>query len=133
MKSTLYGSQAYRRYEQRALDEAITTFPKAVIATAGGLVSEASTYDLLRSRCFTVWLRASPEEHMQRVVAQGDMRPMAGNAEAMEDLKRILAGREALYAKADLTVDTTGKAQDHAFAELLGAVRSRLPPESAPA
>ena len=128
---SLYGSEVYRRYEQRALDEAIVTFPKAVIATAGGLVSEPGTYELLRSRCFTVWLRASPEEHMQRVVAQGDMRPMAGNAEAMDDLKRILSGREALYAKADLTVDTSGKSQDDAFAELLAAVLQRLPSDPA--
>ncbi len=126
---SLYGSQAYRRYEQRALDEAISTFPKAVVATAGGLVSEPATYELLRSRCFTVWLRASPEEHMQRVVAQGDMRPMAGNAEAMADLKRILAGREALYGRADVTVNTSGKSQDDAFAELLAIIQLRLPPD----
>ncbi len=124
---SLYGSQAYRRYEQRALEEAVATYPKAVIATAGGLVSETPTYELLLSQCFTVWLRASPEEHMQRVVAQGDMRPMAGNAEAMDDLKRILASREALYARADLTVDTGAKSHDRAFAELRAAILQRLP------
>ena len=70
-----------------------------MIATGGGLVSEPATYDLLLARCFTVWLRATPDEHMKRVIAQGDLRPMAGNAEAMEDLKRILAAREADYAQ----------------------------------
>ena len=90
-------------------------------------MSEAATYELLLSRCFTVWLRAAPEEHMQRVVAQGDLRPMAGNAEAMDDLKRILASREALYARADLAVDTGGKSQADAFADLRDAVLQRVP------
>ena len=106
---SLYGASAYRRYEQRALEETIAAYPQAVIATGGGLVSEATTFQLLLSHCYTIWLRASPDEHMRRVVAQGDMRPMAGNLEAMDDLKRILAGREAFYAKADLAFDTSDK------------------------
>jgi XRE family transcriptional regulator, aerobic/anaerobic benzoate catabolism transcriptional regulator len=127
---SLYGSSAYRRYEQRALEETVGSYPRAVIATAGGLVSEASTYGLLLSRCYTVWLRASPEEHMERVVAQGDMRPMAGNAEAMGDLKRILAGREAFYAKADLTFDTGGgKTLAEAHLGLRSAILKRVPQE----
>ena len=101
---SLYGASAYRRYEQRALEETVASYPEAVIATGGGLVSEPSTLEFLLAHCYTVWLRASPEEHMQRVVAQGDLRPMAGNKEAMDDLKRILAGREPFYAKADLDV-----------------------------
>jgi XRE family transcriptional regulator, aerobic/anaerobic benzoate catabolism transcriptional regulator len=124
---SLYGSSAYRRYEQRALEETIATYPKAVIATGGGLVSEASTFELLLSQCYTVWLRASPEEHMERVVAQGDTRPMAGNKEAMEDLKRILAGREAFYAKADLTFDTGGKSLADAYLGLRASVMQQLP------
>lgn len=124
---SLYGSSAYRRYEQRALEETVATLPKAVIATGGGLVSEASTLGLLLSHCYTVWLRASPEEHMNRVVAQGDTRPMAGNLEAMDDLKRILAGREAFYAKADLTFDTGGKTLVDAYAELRASVVQRIP------
>ncbi len=115
---SLYGTQAYRRYELRALEEAVTAHPRAIIATGGGLVSEATTFDLLRARCFTVWLRASPEEHMHRVIAQGDLRPMAGNSEAMADLKRILAGREDAYARADLVFDTGGKSLADAFLEL---------------
>jgi len=124
---SLYGSSAYRRYEQRALEETIATHPRAVIATGGGLVSEASTFELLLSQCYTVWLRASPEEHMDRVVAQGDTRPMAGNKEAMDDLKRILAGREAFYAKADLTVDTSGKSLSDAYLELQARVVQGMP------
>ena len=127
---SLYGSSAYRRYEQRALEETVATFPKAVIATGGGLVSEASTLGLLLSHCYTVWLRASPDEHMNRVVAQGDTRPMAGNLEAMDDLKRILAGREAFYAKADLTFDTGGKTLADACAELRASVLQRIPQEA---
>ncbi len=120
---SLYGSSAYRRYEYRALEETIAAFPEAVIATGGGLVSEAATFNLLLSHCYTVWLRATPEEHMQRVVEQGDLRPMAGNLEAMDDLKRILAGREGFYAKADLSIDTGSKP----LADAYSLLRSALP------
>ena len=92
------------------------------MATPGGLVSEPGTFGRLIDRCFTVWLRATPEDHMGRVMAQGDFRPMAASREAMEDLRRILAGREAFYAKADLTFDTSGRTLERAGAELLSAV-----------
>ena len=108
----LLGPTAYRRYERRALEETIQLYPDAVIATPGGIVSDASTFNLLLANCFTVWLKATPEEHMSRVIAQGDLRPMAGNVgniEAMDDLKRILAGRAAFYGKADVSFDTSGK------------------------
>jgi XRE family transcriptional regulator, aerobic/anaerobic benzoate catabolism transcriptional regulator len=124
---SLYGSAAYRRYEQRALEETVATYPKAVIATGGGLVSEASTFELLLAHCYTVWLRASPEEHMSRVVAQGDMRPMEGNREAMNDLKRILAGREAFYAKADLSFDTGGMPLGDTYAKLRASILEHVP------
>jgi XRE family transcriptional regulator, aerobic/anaerobic benzoate catabolism transcriptional regulator len=114
----LYGASAYRRYELRALEETVAEHAQAVIATGGGIVSEAATFDLLLTHCFTVWLRATPEEHMKRVIAQGDMRPMAGNSEAMADLKRILAGREAFYAKADVRFDTSGKPLAETYLEL---------------
>ena len=104
----LLGQAAYRRYARRALEEVIAKNADVVIATPGGIVSDAATYKLLLSQCLTVWLKATPEEHMQRVVAQGDLRPMAGNREAMEDLKRILASRAALYGKAQLILDTSG-------------------------
>jgi len=123
---SLYGAAAYRRYELRALEETVAGHPRAVIATGGGLVSEPVTLDLLLARCFTVWLRATPEDHMKRVIAQGDMRPMAGNAEAMEDLKRILAGREDDYARADLPFDTSGKSLAEAYLELRAALSPRV-------
>jgi XRE family aerobic/anaerobic benzoate catabolism transcriptional regulator len=119
----LLGPAAYRRYERRALEEAVQLYPDAVIATPGGLISDPATFNLLLSHCFTVWLKAAPEEHMQRVVAQGDLRPMAGNREAMDDLKRILAGRAAFYGKADATVDTSARTEDEAFEGLLSTVR----------
>ncbi len=105
----LYGSNAYRRYERRALDETLGLHAEAVIATPGGIVSEPATFNQLLTRCTTVWLQASPEEHMARVVAQGDTRPMAASREAMDDLRRILVGREAFYAKADVTLNTSGE------------------------
>ncbi len=105
----LYGLPAYRRHERRALESLLLRDEAMVIATGGSIVSEPETFDLLLSTCRVVWLKARPEEHMARVVAQGDQRPMAGSTEAMEDLKRILAGRELLYRKADAIVDTSGK------------------------
>lgn len=121
----LYGQSAYRRYERRALEATIEGHDRAVIATGGSIVSEPATFDLLLSACFTVWIKAQPEEHMSRVVAQGDYRPMADNEEAMEDLRRILAGRVALYSKADAVVDTSGKTVGQSadeLAALLGPV-----------
>lgn len=115
----LYGQTAYRRYEQRALEAAIQQYTHAVIATPGGMVSEPATFNFLLSHCYTVWLKASPEEHMERVLAQGDKRPMSGNREAMDDLKRILESRAQFYSKADKVVDTSGLSAQQAFAELL--------------
>jgi XRE family aerobic/anaerobic benzoate catabolism transcriptional regulator len=122
----LLGPAAYRRYERRALEEALALYPEVVIATPGGIVSDPATFNLLLSHCFTVWLTASPGEHMRRVVAQGDMRPMAGNSEAMDDLKRILAGRAAFYRRADLTFDTSNKAMEGCYTELSQALSVAL-------
>jgi XRE family aerobic/anaerobic benzoate catabolism transcriptional regulator len=118
----LYGQAAYRRAEKRALEAVIDRHERAVIATGGSLVSEPATFDFLLSACFTVWLKARPEEHMSRVFAQGDMRPMAASEEAMADLRRILAGRNALYAKADATIDTSGKTVEASTRELMTAI-----------
>jgi XRE family aerobic/anaerobic benzoate catabolism transcriptional regulator len=127
---SLYGPSAYRRYERRTLDDVVQRFREAVIATPGGLVSDAATFNRLLDRCFTVWLQATPDEHMNRVLAQGDYRPMAGNAEAMDDLRRILAGRAPFYAKADLAFDTSGKTIEQAFAGLRHAIDAELAPEA---
>ena len=123
----LYGTQAYRRYERRALEEAIQIYPEVVIATPGGLVSDAANFNLMLSHCYTVWLQADPSDHMGRVAAQGDMRPMAASREAMEDLKRILSGRSAFYSKADLAFNTSDwPGVDDAFAALRDQVREAL-------
>lgn len=114
----LLGAAAYRRYERRALEETIQLYPDAVIATPGGVVSDPANYNLLLGHCTTVWLQASPQEHMSRVIAQGDLRPMAGNKEAMEDLQRILNERAAFYAKADWSLSTQGKLLEQSFADL---------------
>jgi len=119
----LYGANAYRRYERRALEEAIGRHAEVVIATPGGLVSDVAAFDLLLARCFTVWLQAAPEDHMKRVAAQGDTRPMAASREAMDDLRRILAGRAAFYSRADAAVDTSAQPLDATFAELRERVR----------
>jgi XRE family aerobic/anaerobic benzoate catabolism transcriptional regulator len=123
---SLYGPAAYRRYERRALEEAIAQHPRAVIATPGGIVSDPATFNLLLAHCYTVWVRATPEEHMSRVLAQGDTRPMAdnqGNAEAMNDLRRILDSRAAFYSKADAVFDTSEMSPDAATAGLRKQLR----------
>ncbi|WP_298429459.1 helix-turn-helix transcriptional regulator [Ottowia sp.] len=123
----LYGTPAYRRYERRALEEAIQIYPEVVIATPGGLVADAANFNLLLQHCTTVWLQADPADHMARVAAQGDMRPMAASREAMDDLRRILEGRSAFYAKADLRFDTSAYAtEDEAFDALRKKVRTYI-------
>lgn len=122
----LYGMNAYRRYERRALEEAIQIYPEAVITTPGGLVSDAATLNLLLSHCTTVWLQASPDDHMQRVAAQGDLRPMAASKEAMADLRQILGGRAAFYSKADMKLDTSAQPLAASFLALRGMVRQAL-------
>ena len=122
----LYGQNAYRRYERRALEEAIQIYPEAVIATPGGIVSDAATFNQLLSHCTTVWLQAEPEDHMKRVTAQGDLRPMAASREAMEDLKGILAGRAAFYSKAEFRLDTSAQPLEPTFAALRTLVRRAL-------
>jgi XRE family transcriptional regulator, aerobic/anaerobic benzoate catabolism transcriptional regulator len=122
----LYGANAYRRYERRALEEAIQIYPEVVIATPGGLVSDSANFNVLLSHCTTVWLQADAADHMGRVAAQGDMRPMAASREAMEDLKRILEGRSAFYSKADMAINTSGRTEDQAFEALRSLVRQHL-------
>ena len=122
----LYGTNAYRRYERRALEETIQIYSEVVIATPGGIVSDPATFNELLAHCTTVWLQAAPEEHMGRVAAQGDTRPMAASKEAMDDLRRILAGRAAFYSKADLTVDTSGHGLTESFQLLRNAVRETM-------
>jgi XRE family aerobic/anaerobic benzoate catabolism transcriptional regulator len=123
----LHGQAGYRRYERRALFRIAEDHAEGVVMTTGGsIVSERETFDLLQSRFYCVWLKASPEEHMSRVVAQGDMRPFdatrGASSEAMEDLRRILASREALYARADAVIDTAARSVKQSLKDLERAV-----------
>ncbi|MBL0419159.1 helix-turn-helix transcriptional regulator [Ramlibacter sp. AW1] len=127
----LHGQAGYRRYERRALLRIADEHPDGVVMTTGGsIVSERETFDLLQSRFYCVWLKASPEEHMSRVVAQGDLRPFEGDrtgaqtamAEAMDDIRRILSSREALYARADAVVDTASRTIKQSLRDLERAV-----------
>lgn len=123
----LHGQAGYRRYERRALFRIAEDHADGVVMTTGGsIVSERETFDLLQSRFYCVWLKANPEEHMSRVVAQGDMRPFdttrGASGEAMEDLRRILASREALYARADAVVDTAARTVKQSLKDLERAV-----------
>jgi XRE family aerobic/anaerobic benzoate catabolism transcriptional regulator len=122
----LYGPNAYRRYEHRALEDIIQRYPRAVIATPGGIVSDPATFNLLLSHCYTVWVKASPKDHMERVLAQGDTRPMSGNREAMDDLKNILESRAPFYSKADIAFDTSDMAQEAAYISLLERLRDTV-------
>jgi XRE family transcriptional regulator, aerobic/anaerobic benzoate catabolism transcriptional regulator len=123
----LHGQAGYRRYERRALLRIADEYPEGVVMTTGGsIVSERETFDLLQGRFYCVWIKASPEEHMGRVVAQGDMRPFdstrGATKEALEDLRRILASREALYARADAVIDTASRTVKQSLKDLERAV-----------
>jgi XRE family aerobic/anaerobic benzoate catabolism transcriptional regulator len=120
----LYGQAGYRRIERRCLERLIASQDDLVLSVGGGIVSEPETFRLLLAMCFTVWIKASPEEHMARVVAQGDFRPMKGHVQAMDDLRSILAAREPLYGEADTTIDTSGRSVAQALAALRSAVSS---------
>jgi XRE family transcriptional regulator, aerobic/anaerobic benzoate catabolism transcriptional regulator len=126
----MYGQEAFRRFERRALDRILRTHEAAVIAAGGGLVTDPDTYQLLLDNCHTVWLKARAEEHMNRVVAQGDMRPFAGKMQgqgrpaALEEVRQLLADRDRLYSRADLTVETSGRSLKACFDEL----RTRVKP-----
>jgi XRE family transcriptional regulator, aerobic/anaerobic benzoate catabolism transcriptional regulator len=115
----MFGQEHFRRAEREALDDMLRQHKAFVIATSGSIVTEPGTLELLLSSCFTVWVRAEPEDHMKRVMAQGDMRPMANNARAMDDLLSILKSREPLYAKAEASLSTSGKTSDQNLTELL--------------
>jgi XRE family transcriptional regulator, aerobic/anaerobic benzoate catabolism transcriptional regulator len=119
----LYGQEGYRRLERQALERVVAMTDCVVLAVAGGIVSEPETYNFLLRNFHTVWLKAAPEEHMQRVRSQGDERPMVGNPKAMEELNSILASREMLYARAESTVNTSGKTLMESKAELMGAIK----------
>lgn len=115
---SLSGQKGYRRLEEQALLEATRQTGPTVIETGGSIVAEPNTFNVLMTSCFVIWVRAQPEEHMQRVIAQGDMRPMAGNPEAMKDLTRILEEREPYYAQAHAVLDTSGQTVAASFARL---------------
>jgi XRE family aerobic/anaerobic benzoate catabolism transcriptional regulator len=105
----LFGQAGYRRLERRCLDEIVAQHARAVIEVGGGLAADPAGLERLLAACRVVWVKAAPEEHMARVVAQGDQRPMAGNRQAMDDLRTILDGRAPLYGKADHVLDTSGR------------------------
>ena len=120
----LYGANAYRRYERRALEETIQLYPEVVVGTPGGLVSDPVNFELLLNHCSTVWLEARPEDHMQRVVDQGDLRPIESSSEAMEDLRGILESREEFYSKAQCRLNTSLDSLDKTHYALLSLVES---------
>src|ERR1700722_4642057 len=118
----LYGQEGFRRMEQAALTQLLARKELTVLATGGGIVSEPVTFDLILSSFYTIWLKAEPEEHMARVRGQGDLRPMADDRSAMDELRNILVSREPLYARASAVVDTAGLSVDNAAARLIDAV-----------
>jgi XRE family aerobic/anaerobic benzoate catabolism transcriptional regulator len=105
---SLSGQGAYRRLQRQALAETLRRHECCVVEPGGGIVADPDTFSALLTNCFVVWLRATPEEHMQRVIEQGDLRPMRSNNSAMTELRRILRERAPQYAKAHATLDTSG-------------------------
>ena len=121
----LYGQEGYRRLEQSVLRRIIAEPGPMILATGGGIVADPLTFDLLLSSCFTVWIKASPDEHMSRVRQQGDLRPMANDRAAMEELITILSSREPLYARANGTIDTAGRSLEQSTAALVNLIRQQ--------
>jgi XRE family aerobic/anaerobic benzoate catabolism transcriptional regulator len=121
---SLYGQTGYRAIERRSLERMLHEQERAILSVGGGVVSEKETYDYLLSNCYTVWIKARPEEHMARVIAQGDLRAIAGGDQAMHDLRRILEAREPLYRKADMYLDTSGISVEESFAKLKAALQA---------
>jgi XRE family aerobic/anaerobic benzoate catabolism transcriptional regulator len=124
----LFGQETFRRAEREALDRVLGEHKEFVMATSGSIVTEPGTLELLLSSCFTIWVKAGPDVHMARVVAQGDLRPMGANPRAMDDLVSILNSREPLYAKADATLDTNGRSIDASLADLAALTASHTGP-----
>ena len=118
----MYGQDAFRRFERRALERVLKEHERAVIAAGGSLVTDPSTYELLLARCYCIWLKASPQEHMSRVIAQGDMRPFKGRAAALDEIRKLLADRDSLYARAALTVDTSERTVKQTLQEIRKAL-----------
>ena len=114
----MYGQEAFRRFERRALERVLAQHPRAVIAAGGSLVTDPGTYRLLLERCFCIWLKATPDDHMSRVIAQGDMRPFKGRSTALDEIKKLLEDRERLYGRADATVETSGKSVKQALEQM---------------
>ena len=121
---SLYGQTGYRAIERRSLERVLHEQERAIVSVGGGVVSEKETYDYLLSNCYTVWIKARPEEHMARVIAQGDLRAIAGGHQAMDDLRRILEAREPLYRKADMYLDTSGSSVDESFVKLKAGLQT---------
>jgi XRE family aerobic/anaerobic benzoate catabolism transcriptional regulator len=123
---SLYGQSGYRAIERRTLARVLAEQECAVLSVGGGVVSEKETFDYLLSHCYTIWVKAQPEEHMSRVLEQGDFRAMAGNDQAMEDLRRILEAREPLYRQADMELDTSGSSVEASFSRLRTTLLANL-------
>lgn len=123
----MFGQETFRRAEREALEDVLKRHDRFVLATGGSIVTEPGTLEMLLSSCFTVWIRAEPHEHMKRVMAQGDMRPMANSSRAMDDLISILNSREPLYARADATLTTTGRSPEQNLSELMRMIAPAAP------
>ena len=122
----LWGQAAYRRYERRALERILRTRSKVVLASGGGLASEAATLERLLDSCITIWLKAQPREHWDRVIRQGDHRVEgSGDTEALADMRRILAQRDAFYGKADVQLSTSGKTPRQSLKQLIAIVEKQ--------
>ena len=121
----LYGQEGYRSLEAQAVDRVIATYDQVILAVAGGIVVDPESFNSLLAHFHTIWLKTSPDEHMARVRAQGDERPMAGNPEAMEQLRSILTSRESLYARAEAQLNTSGRSLEVSLRQLVDLIRER--------
>jgi len=119
---SLSGQDGYRRLEEKALFDVLARLDKCVIETGGSIVAESSSFNALLTACHVVWIRASPEQHMLRVIDQGDLRPIASNDHAMADLRRILEAREPFYSQSHAIIDTENSKLEVSFQQLLDSL-----------
>lgn len=119
----LYGNEGYRQLERQALEHTVSTNEKMVLAVAGGIVSNLDTFDYLLRHFHTIWIKADPQDHMSRVISQGDERPMAGNPDAMAELQEILHNREQLYERADISIDTANSSVYDSLGLVVNAIK----------
>jgi XRE family aerobic/anaerobic benzoate catabolism transcriptional regulator len=125
----MHGEAHFRKLERDVLKKFLADTPRAVLATSGSIVTDKDTYALLREHATTIWLRAEAGDHLKRVVAQGDLRPMQGRPAASRELEGLLRARQKLYAQAVATIDTSSLGLEQSVQRIVRVASSEIGPK----